>query len=393
MNELKTVFLLLPKVCYGGQERVVSRLTDLLAEDANIIVAVFDDSEVVYKINAPIISVGNRFMKSNNRYLRYFGILFAIESLSRQLLRNKSIACISFGRQADQINILSKFLTQKVKHMTSIRGYYTAKNIIESRRLSKLYSKSDSIICVSKGIERLLQEKIINQECKIRTIYNPYESDKIYKLSRIRKIEHKKGFIITSVGTLKWEKGFWHLIKALYIVQKSNTDVLLQIVGDDYEDHKSKLQKLAVNLGIEHCVEFINWQENPYPYIGFSDIFVLSSVSEGFPNALVEAMSCGKPVIAADCKTGPKEILSAEMCEVDKLTYADYGILVPALDVEEDYTVNIDDGERRLAEAIIVMIKDESSRKKYGILARNRANQFSYKRCREEYKKILGIQI
>lgn len=391
MSGLKTIFLFLPKVCYGGQERVVSRLTELLENDANIIVAVLDDSEVVYKISAPIIYVGNNFIKSSNRYLRFFGDFISVVSLSKQLLRKNSIGCVSFGRQADIVNVMSRYLTRKVKHMTSIRGYYTAKNIVEKRTLSKIYSNSDNIICVSKGIERLLQEELGIQDGKVCTIYNPYESDKIYELSGSYRIENNNKFVIVSVGTLKWEKGFWHLLKALYIVQNSYTDVLLQIIGDDYECNKDKLQRLSADLGLEHCVEFVNWQENPFPYIGSSDLFVLPSVSEGFPNALVEAMSCGKAVVAADCMTGPREILSTETSEVEKLTYADYGLLIPALNIEEDYTVNIDEGDRCLAEAILVMKNNESLRKKYGVLAKKRADQFSYNKCRKEYKKILGL--
>ena len=52
--------------------------------------------------------------------------------------------------------------------------------------------------------------------------------------------------------------------------------------------------------------------ENPYPYIKSADLFVLSSKWEGFPNTLLEALACGKKVVATDCESGPKEILGEE---------------------------------------------------------------------------------
>ena len=66
----------------------------------------------------------------------------------------------------------------------------------------------------------------------------------------------------------------------------------------------------------------LGFKENPFSYLSRSDVFVLSSISEGFSNVLVEAMACGCPVVSTDCPTGPGEILDR----------GKYGYLVPVGD-------------------------------------------------------------
>lgn len=395
------IFLFLPKVCYGGQERVVSRLTEILEDEFDVYVVVLDDTEIVYPINAPIITVGSKKLYVSSRKRRLYGLLKAASFLANELSNKNCRICISFGRQADIVNIVSRLFRKRIstpkgemktiRHITSIRGYATAQNIVSSRPLSFLYSFFDNIVCVSKYIQQYLEENLKIDRKKILTIYNPYECDEICKLSieNVKKDEDK--FYIVSVGTLKWEKGYWHLLKAFKLSREKRDRLFLEIVGDDYNNNKLRLIDLAERLGIEDSVKFIEWKSNPYAYIGSADLFVLSSVSEGFPNALVEAMACGKAVIAADCMTGPREILSEKDEIVESVSLSDYGVLVPALDIEEDYSDCISTGDRLLAEAIDRMVNDDGLRCKYESLSKKRASEFTYDRCREEYGKLLKV--
>lgn len=124
-------------------------------------------------------------------------------------------------------------------------------------------------------------------------------------------------------------KGFWHLIKAAALVRNKmpELNLRLMIIGEGrYEVYK----KLVGELGMEEAVLFTGVQSNPFALLRKADAYALTSQSEGFPNALIEAMAVGLPCVSVNCLTGPAEILheAYEDCRDRHQTYfADYGIL------------------------------------------------------------------
>lgn len=111
---------------------------------------------------------------------------------------------------------------------------------------------------------------------------------------------------IIAVGRLTYQKGFDLLLRAF----AANADIAnwrLTIVGEGHD--RRVLQDQARALAIDHLVDFVGIIDDVMPLLKKSDIFVLSSRFEGFPNALLEAMQCGLPVVAFDCPSGPAEIV------------------------------------------------------------------------------------
>ena len=116
-----------------------------------------------------------------------------------------------------------------------------------------------------------------------------------------------------SAGRLVASKGFDLLIEALALC--GNPRLRLTLLGEG--PLREKLEALAKSRGVAGQVRFVGFQSNPYPFFFKADAFVLSSHFEGFPNVVLEALTCGTPVIATPAVGGVREILEGvESCVV-----------------------------------------------------------------------------
>lgn len=145
------------------------------------------------------------------------------------------------------------------------------------------------------------------------------------------------------------------------------------------EGSYTEYRKLADDLGISDAVIFTGALTNPFPLLARADVYALTSQSEGFPNALIEAMACGTPCVSVNCKTGPAEILTDHYEEYDdrNVVYeAEYGILTPVFEGEKNLEPSITMQEEQYAQVIINLLRDDAKRQDYGIKAVKRAADF-----------------
>jgi glycosyltransferase involved in cell wall biosynthesis len=112
---------------------------------------------------------------------------------------------------------------------------------------------------------------------------------------------------IAAMGRLTTQKGFDMLIDVFAKLLSYHNDWNLVIMGEGVL--KGELKSITRELNIERSVVFAGRVENPFSILSRCDLFVLSSRFEGFPNALLEAMACGLPVVSFDCPTGPNKII------------------------------------------------------------------------------------
>jgi glycosyltransferase involved in cell wall biosynthesis len=133
------------------------------------------------------------------------------------------------------------------------------------------------------------------------------------------------------------------------------------ILGEGAE--RKSLEALIKELGVVDDVRLLGFQKNPYTYMSRAAAFVLSSIYEGFPNVLLEALACACPIVSTDCPNGPAELLDD----------GQYGLLVPVGD------------DAAFAEAIIHALEAPSNVKQL----RRRAQEFSIDKIADRYLEIL----
>jgi glycosyltransferase involved in cell wall biosynthesis len=227
------------------------------------------------------------------------------------------------------------------------------------------YKRADSIVCVSRGVADDIS-MVIGKLPTIKVIYNPVvDVEKIKKLID-EPLEYPIGNelpIVLAVGRLTKAKDYPTMLKAFSLVLEEVSANLL-IIGEGEE--RGKIEKTISDLDISKNVFLIGLQKNPFKYMAKADIFVLSSMLEGFPNVLVEAMACGTPVVSTDCQSGPNEIIQD----------GKNGFLVPVGD------------EKKLSEAIIKLLRNKEVRNEFSKKGRERAQYFSAAKSVEEFENL-----
>lgn len=359
------LLLISPMLHQGGFERVCITTARLLKPYYDVSIVIFDDADIAFDIRG--LSIINIHLGVRNGKLAKMTNLMRRAVRVRKLKqRMKPVIAYSFGPSANMVNALSK--TSLTSVFLGLRGY---QDVADDPKMKLYVRKADRIICCSKEIEAIVQEKY--GYLQTATLYNPYDAEGITELSKEKvtdlpwKMEDEdRPRILIGVGRDDPIKGFWHLIKAFYLVQKEIPQMRLIIMGDgSFEQAKS----LVSELQLEQKVYFPGVRKNPYKYLAASEMFLLSSYTEGFPNVLVEAMILGRPLISTDCRTGPAEILD----------HGKYGILVPDMGDTEDYSGDtISEKETCFAEKIIEVLKDSERQKELSELERKRAGEFDY---------------
>lgn len=113
--------------------------------------------------------------------------------------------------------------------------------------------------------------------------------------------------VVLAAGRLAPQKDHATLLKAFANVVLKHRLAKLVVLGEG--SGRLTLPELAEDLGIAEHVDFPGFVDNPFSYMSKADVFVLSSLFEGSPNVIVQAMACGTPVVSTDCPSGPREIL------------------------------------------------------------------------------------
>lgn len=384
----RKVIILIPTLAHGGAERVVSSLSFQAPAHVELVLAVFERN-ISYPFQGRIESLDVALTKSLvPRVYRFFLRWWRFRRL---LEKERPDAVISFGYSADIINIFTNrkavirvdmFLTEGRK---GVWGSFT-------KCIAKfVFRRAYLILAVSEAIKMDLGETFGISTEKIRVLRNPIDVERIKKLSQEElPSAYQKVFefpVVVAMGRLTKQKGQWHIIKAFQEVKKQLPQAKLCILGKG--SMEEELRSYVSSVGIAGDVYFAGWQENPYAFLGRARVFVLSSLWEGLPMVLLEAMACGLPIVSADCKSGPREILAPSTdvkFQTQEIEYAEFGALTPVCSRSWEYRAQASREERLLAEALVRVLRDSSYARQLGLQSGRRAQDFDNERILQEYE-------
>ena len=319
----KKLAIFLPSLYGGGAERVMLRVAEGILARGNFV------DLVLAKVAGPYLAEIPKSARLID--LKASRVLSSLPSLVRYLRKERPDTMLS-GIHANVIALWARSLacaqTRVVISIHDTLSYQTRYNTDLRVRLEPWLTKvfhrwADGIIAVSAGVADDLSRMTRIPRNIIRVIYNPVITPEMRAISQVP-IEHpwfKHGEppVILATGHLTAKKDFPTLIKAFSLVRETREARLL-ILGEGIE--RTAIEALVKQLGLRQDVGLPGFVVNPYPYMAQARVFVLSSIWEGLPTVLIEALFCGAPVVSTDCPNGPREILRD----------GQYGQLVPVGD-------------------------------------------------------------
>ena len=278
----------------GGIERASVTLANYFNTMGYLVsVLALYKSEKFFTLNDGITFIEPDFSRENNN--KYIYLLKIISFIRKSVKKINADTILSFGEWTNPFVILA-LKNSNCRLFITDRMSPLAKLPFISESLRKMYyKKASGIIAQSNFAKSVLQKK--TKAKNIYVIYNP--------VNIFEKIECPVKNRIVSVGRLEEVKGHRFLIQAF--VKVKNKDWDLSIVGDG--SLKNELIALTHSLGIKDRVFFHGHLTDFRLQLSEAQIFVLPSLSEGFPNALIEAMSVPLACIASDTFHGHNEIV------------------------------------------------------------------------------------
>ncbi|MBK7882969.1 MAG: glycosyltransferase [Chitinophagaceae bacterium] len=399
------ILFLIPSLARGGQEKAGMILTNYLGKYHNVTIVCLEAPDPAqYDYQNPIIRI--QIPPAHSIVGKIFRVIKRIKTLRKIKKQIQPDVSIAFGETAMLLNALTISKEQK---FSSIR--HSLKNLQAHNRLHKfLFRRAWKLVPVHNGINKEL-EKYYNIKNKLFA-YNGYDLKKIHEDFN-QPVEENiitffNGHVISHLGRFVTSKCNWQLVKIFALAKKNIPNLKLLLVGDP--ERASTLSNKIYQFCIDYLVAagykvatvsnaisedlinydvlFLGHQLNPHKYISKSDLFVFPSAWEGFPNALVEAMTCGLPVISADCPTGPREIL------INQETTEEYGILMPVFDHHfdpADFSTN--ELHQSWANAIVNLSKNKDSLALYSNQSEKRAQDFASEKTCKKWLDIIENKI
>lgn len=296
----------------------------------------------------------------------YLAAIFFLEArtLRSTLIRVKAPLVISMGTQINVLTLVAargigpRVVISERSDVSSMRM-----NWFWGRLTAKLYRQADLVTANSRAMVSHMRELVSPD--KLAFVPNPAWVERGYGIDR--DYDSTTAPILLSVGRLVPEKAPDVLIEAFALCAKEFRECRLAFLGEGVL--KPALREQAARLGVAEQIDWCGLVNDLLPHYSAAQVFVLPSRREGTPNALLEAMSCGVPVIVSDGTAGLLEVVEHGVT----------GLVVPVNDPQA------------LAAALCRMLSDAPLRRRLGMAARERVIEYELSRSLASWEAVLGL--
>ncbi|MHC1775897.1 MAG: glycosyltransferase [Lentimicrobium sp.] len=332
-SEKQKILFIIPSLEEGGAERVlVNLLNKFDYQRFEVDLCVVEKRGIYFGEIPPQIKIitlfNNKFVCKifNGLHVRY-NISLLYKWIANRKIKSSYDIGISFLDSAytDILFFLKDKISRKISWIHS--SYQTYQNFgkfytgaYKERIIANRYSKLDNIVFVSNDSKKEFEE-IFGQFPGMSVIYNMIDAKGVKKKAEEPLPAPFEADVanIVALGVLLPVKGYDKLIRAARLLKNDGVRFKLRILGNG--DLENELKLLVRELDLEKEVELPGFHYNPFPFLKHSDVFAMTSVSEGLPTALIEAMILGLPTVVTDC-SGCREIAGR----------GEFGIMTPQTD-------------------------------------------------------------
>lgn len=231
---------------------------------------------------------------------------------------------------------ISTIVTDPIRGFGPVAGRF---QWIKKRRLSRLYQHSSRVLAVSEGAGKSAEQFYRLRKGTVQTLQNGVDFHRMRSAAEVppdddwwtgQAHDGRRVVRLAAAGRLNREKGFHLLIEAIGRLVIANPDMDLRLVILGEGPGRSVLEDHIRARNLSRTVRLPGFCRDAPSWFRTADLFVLSSLLEGMPNVLLEAMACGTSVLSTDCPSGPAEILQegkyGELCEPGTVEGLQHGI-------------------------------------------------------------------
>lgn len=304
----------IPSLTVGGAERVTVSVANGLAKrgyEVDLVVS-FNEGAFRDEVNENVTIVD-----LNTSKIPVVGIGASVPCLSQYLSERAPAIMFSQMTYANDIYLVSQLMSR-----SDTVSVGTIHNTLGMQREPKekfvqwlqrrLASQADQFVAVSDGVADSVVEYVDVDRDKVTVLHNPIPVSEVQEQAQ-GSVDHQwldspEHEVVLGVGRLERAKNFSSFLRAFARLHESRPQTRAIIVGRGSK--RDELEALTKELGISDVVSFPGFVDNPYGFMSSASVLAMSSVHEGLPTVLIEALACGCQVVSTDCPSGPAEILA-----------------------------------------------------------------------------------